>query len=109
MKRLTSLTAILMLSTVTGCNGAPNNALIGKWKLTTPADPACSTAYTFTATTQTMTSFGNTSTIPVTYNVTAAAVVLLPEGNIVNHVNYTILDKDTIRQETPMMCVYKRS
>ena len=56
-----------------------------------------------------MTSFGNTSTIPVTYNVTAAAVVLLPEGNIVNHVNYTILDKDTIRQETPMMCVYKRS
>jgi hypothetical protein len=121
VKKLVSITAILLFSVITACGGGgadPRNLLLGKWKLF-PDDvhsKYCLATMEFTAKTYTGPDVnGKLFTIPVTY-VTGdpktlkfpATVYVLTDAGVDFHTTYLFSTKDKMMLNTGLMCSYTR-
>ena len=117
MRKLATTFAALVL-TVTGACGAPENLLIGKWKL----DPAmragsfCLGSFDFAATTLTQPEpLGKYFyTIAVTYlagqaKTFPAVVYVMTNTGVEGHVTYRFLSKDQMVVDTAQQCKYVRA
>jgi len=125
VKKLVSITVVLLFSVITGCGGSggggsfdPSNVLLGKWKLTPDAihSPYCLATMEFAAKTYTAPDpQGKMSTIPVTY-VTGGpktltfptTVYVLTDAGITFHTTYNFSTKDQMMLNTGAMCSYTR-
>jgi len=120
VKKLVSITAILLFSVATACGGSvdPKNILLGKWKLVPDATHSklCGATMEFTAKTYTgIDANGKPYTIPVTY-VTGdpktitfpATVYVMTDAGIEFHTTYIFSNINTMMLNTGAMCSYSR-
>ena len=116
MKKLVSISVILLWAAAVACSGQPPNPLIGKWKLSIPpgADSKtyayCATSMVFTDTTQTLTYAGKPASEKVSYNAAQTAVyptTVYVIGNA-GHTTYNFSSKDKLVQDTAALCPYQR-
>ena len=123
MKKLASVTAILLFSAIAACGGGgsdPANPLIGKWKLYaaagTTSSPYCLASFEYAAKTYTKPDgSGKFVTIPVTYVTNGAKVVTFPatvyvmsDAGILAHTTYIFSTKDKMLLDTALQCTYMR-
>ena len=116
MKKLVSITVILLCAVAVACSGQPPNPLLGKWKIIARSgdlaryDTYCPTSMVFTNTTQTMTYAGKPATENVTYNAVQTAVyptTVYVIGNA-GHTTYNFSSKDRMVLDTAAGCSYQR-
>jgi hypothetical protein len=121
VKKLISITVILLCAVAIACSGQPPNPLLGKWKIIARSgdlakyDAYCATSMVFTNTTQTLTYAGKPATENVTYNAMQTAVypttvyVMNAAGNVATHTTYNFPSKDRIVLDTAALCQYQRN
>jgi hypothetical protein len=114
VKKLFSITAILLCSVAAAC-GQPPNPLIGNWALSMPPGAKyaafCPTEMRFTSTTQTMINAGTPATEKVNYVAAQTAVyptTVYVMGNSANHTTYNFSSKDKMVMDTAAGCTYQR-
>ena len=116
MKKLASITAILLCTVIAACSGQPPNPLLGKWKIIARSgdlakyDAYCPSYMVFTNTTQTLTYAGKPATGNVTYNAMQTAVYPTTVYVItdVGHTTYNFSSKDRLVIDTAPGCSYSR-
>jgi hypothetical protein len=115
VKKLLSITAILLSTVVSAC-GQPPNPLLGKWALSMPpgskSAPFCFSALESTSTTQTLFGApGKSMTEKVNYIAAQTATcptTVYVTGDAGNHTTYEFSTKDKMLIDISALCTYQR-